>query len=162
MKLAVLILEDEPEVRQALERDLVGLSPTVRLEPAEDVDDAWEAIREIRADGDQLAVALCDHRLPGTTGVDFMIELAHDPKLPHVRKVLVTGQADLSDTIRAVNDAQLEHYVAKPWNPEDLVNVVKEQLTDFVIEKGLNPMPFLDVLEMPRAFEAVREFGPAD
>lgn len=162
MKLAVLILEDEPEVRQAIERDLVGLPKTVRLEPAEDVEDAWEAIREIREDGDQLAVALCDHRLPGTTGVDFMIELSNDPKLPHVRKVLVTGQADLADTIRAVNDAQLEYYIAKPWNPADLVNVVREQLTDYVIAKGLNPMPFLDALEMPRVFEAVRDFGPAD
>lgn len=162
MKLAVLILEDEPEVRLALERDLISLTPLVRLEPAEDVEDAWEAIHEIKDDGDLLALALCDHRLPGTTGVDFMVELAHDHKLPFVRKVLVTGQADLSDTIRALNDAHLDHYVAKPWDPEDLITVVKSQLTDYVINRGMNPMPFLEVLDMPRALEAVREFGPPD
>ena len=75
MKLAIVILEDEPEVRAALERDLVDLLPTVRLEPAEDVANAREIIAEILNDGDLLALALCDHRLPGTTGVDFLVDI---------------------------------------------------------------------------------------
>ncbi len=162
MKLSILILEDEPEVRAALERDLMPLSDVVRLEPAEDVEDAWEVIQEVFDDGDLLAVALCDHRLPGTTGVDFMIEAARDPELEATRKVLVTGQADLSDTVRAVNDAHLDHYIAKPWSKEELLAVMREQLTDYVIKQKLNPLPYMDVLDMPRALEAVRDYGRAD
>lgn len=162
MKLSILVLEDEPEVRAALERDLLVLTPTIRIEPAEDVEDAWEAIDEILNDGDLLAVALCDHRLPGTTGVDFMIQMAHNEDVGDTRKVLVTGQADLEDTVRAVNDAHLDHYIAKPWNPAELVEVVKEQLTDYVIKKGLNPLPYLKVLDMKRALDAVRDYGRAD
>lgn len=162
MKLAILILEDEPEVRAALERDLLVLADKVRLEPAEDVDDAYEAINEILEDGDVLALALCDHRLPGTTGVDFMIQIANDRDLADTRKVLVTGQADLEDTVRAVNDAHLDHYIKKPWGADELLSVVKEQLTDYVIKQRLNPLPHLDALDMPRALEAMRNYGRAD
>lgn len=162
MKLAILVLEDEPEVRAALERDLLQLSPTVRIEPAEDVPDAWEAMEEIQEDGDNLALALCDHRLPGTTGVDFMIELASQPGTAETRKVLVTGQADLQDTVRAVNDAHLDHYIAKPWSPEELVNVVKEQLTSYVIANNINPLPHMAALDQVRALEYLRDWGRAD
>lgn len=162
MKLAILILEDEPEVRAALERDLMRFSSVVRIEPAEDVPDAWNAVSEIVDRGDLLALALCDHRLPGTTGVEFMVELARDPELPHTRKVLVTGQADLKDTIMAVNDAHLDHYIAKPWDAEELARTVQEQLTDYVIKRQLNPLPYMDVLDMPRALEAFRTYGRAD
>lgn len=162
MKLSILILEDEPEVRAALERDLLEMSPFVRVEPAEDADDAWAVVSEIVNDGDLLALALCDHRLPGTSGVDFMIQLAGDVATEDTRTVLVTGQADLEDTVRAVNDAHLDHYIAKPWDPDDLVAVVKEQLTDYVIKKGLNPLPYMQVLDVERALTAVRDFGQAD
>lgn len=162
MKLSILILEDEPEVRAALERDLIELTPTIRLEPAEDVEDAWEVVDEILDDGDLLALALCDHRLPGTTGVDFMIEMARDPNLVDTRKVLVTGQAGLEDTVRAVNDAHLDHYIAKPWDPADLVEVVKEQLTDYLIARKMNPLPYMGVLDVARALDLVRDYGRAD
>lgn len=160
MKLAILILEDEREVRDAVERDLVGLLPTVRIEPAEDVEDARDVIAEILGDGDRLALALCDHRLPGTTGVDFLIELAQDEDTVDTRKVLVTGQADLADTVRAVNDADLDHYIAKPWDRDELIDVVTEQLTDYVEFTGINPIPHMRALDQVRAVELIRDYRP--
>ncbi len=162
MKLSILILEDEPEVRAALERDLLQLTPTVRIEPAEDAEDAWGVVSDIINEGDIMALALCDHRLPGTSGVDFMIEVAEEPATAATRKVLVTGQADLEDTVRALNDAHLDHYIAKPWSPENLVAVVKEQLTEYVIKAGLNPLPHMHALNAEKALEAFRDYGRAD
>ncbi len=160
MKLAILILEDEREVRDAVERDLVGLLPTVRIEPAEDVEDARDVIAEILGDGDRLALALCDHRLPGTTGVDFLIELAQDEDTVDTRKVLVTGQADLADTVRAVNKANLDHYIAKPWNRDHLLDVVTQQLTDYVEFTAINPIPHMRALDQVRAVELIRDYRP--
>ncbi|MDO5723548.1 MAG: response regulator [Flaviflexus sp.] len=157
MKLAVLILEDEPEVRDALERDLIDLARHVRLETAEDVEDAREVLAEIERDGDELALALCDHRMPGTTGVEFLVEMMNDPVHCHARKVLVTGQADLSDTVRAVNEADLDHYIAKPWNVEELREVVRRMLTDYVEITGLDPMHYMAVLDKVRAMEIIKE-----
>lgn len=162
MKLAILVLEDEPEVRAALERDLLEFVPTVRIEPAEDVADAREVMEEIDEDGDVLALALCDHRMPGTTGVDFMVQMSQNAATAETRKVLVTGQADLEDTVRAVNQAHLDHFIAKPWQPEDLHEVVREQLTDYVIATGMNPLPHLEVLDQVRALDYMRDYGRAD
>ncbi|MGO1590695.1 MAG: response regulator [Ancrocorticia sp.] len=162
MKLAILVLEDEPEVRDALMHDLSAFMPTARIEPAEDVEDAWEVIREIQTDGDRLALALCDHRLPGTTGVDFLVEMARMPHTTLTRKVLVTGQADLEDTVRAINKAQLDRYIAKPWNADELLSVTRTQLTDYVEACGLNPIDYMKILDSERALDLVQGASHAD
>lgn len=162
MKLSVVILEDEPEVRAALERDLISLTPTIRIEPAEDVPDAEAVIEEIQSDGDAFALILCDHRLPGTTGIDFMIELAKKEATEDTRKVLITGQADLQDTVRAVNDAHIDYFIMKPWNADDLLHVVRNELTEYVVAKRINPLRYLQVLNQVRALDAFQEFSESD
>lgn len=156
MTLTILSLEDEADVREALERDLEDLWSRVRLEVAEDADDAWSAVEDVVADGDELALVLSDHRLPGRSGVDFLVELVKDPRFASTRTVLVTGQADQDDTIRALNEAGLDHYIGKPWEPEELRRVVREQLTDYVLETGVDPLAYLPVLDGVRVMEALR------
>ena len=156
MKLVILVVEDEPEVRDAVVGDLTPFAGVVRVEPAEDVDDAWEVVSEVEADGDLVALILADHRLPGRSGVDMLVEMSDDERTGAARKVLVTGQADQADTIRAVNEAGLDHYIAKPWDPADLQATVRTQLTDFVLEAGINPLPHLRALDGVRAMEALR------
>jgi response regulator RpfG family c-di-GMP phosphodiesterase len=159
VKLALLILEDERPVREALRRDLAPFASHIRLEEAEDVPTAEEVIEEIDAEGDRLALVMADHRLPGTSGVDFLIGLATDERTLATRKILVTGQADQADTIRAINEAGLDRYVAKPWQADALRDMVRDQLTAFVVVTGLDPLPHLAVLDAERALSIVRERG---
>ena len=156
MTLTILSLEDEADVRDALERDLEEFWGKIRLETAEDVDDAWEVLEEIAGDGDELALVLSDHRLPGKSGVDFLVELQADQRFAAARTVLVTGQADQDDTIRAVNQAGLDYYIAKPWDVEALKRVVRDQLTDYVLDVGIDPLPYLSLLDGVRVMEAIR------
>lgn len=162
MKLAILILEDEPEVRAAVQRDLIEFTTVLRVEPAEDVPDAWELIDEITQDGDILAVAVCDHRLPGTTGIDFMGQMMNDQRTQLTRKVLLTGQADLADTVRAVNEAGLDQYLAKPWKAAELQEVVSTMLTDYIELAELDPTPYVSVLDQVRAMEMTRQLSRPD
>ena len=159
MQLAVLVLEDEPEVRDALVRDLDPFAGTIRVEPAEDVPDAEEVLAEIARDGDELALVLADHRMPGVTGVDFLVQLCADEVHGRSRKVLVTGQADQQDTIRAVNEAGLDHYVTKPWDPEQLRALVREQLSVYVVEQDVDPLPHLKALDAAAVMPALRGRG---
>ena len=156
MKLAVLVLEDEPPVRTALARDLAEFAGSVRIEIAESVDDAWEVIGEIAADGDVLALILSDHRMPGATGVDFLVSSTSDPRVANARRVLVTGQAGHQDTIRALNQGRLHHYIGKPWDAVDLKQVVRDQLTTFVLDNGIDPLVALPALDAERAMSALR------
>ena len=95
--------------------------------------------------------------MPGTTGVDFLIEMQADARISAARTVLVTGQADQDDTIRAVNEAGLDHYIAKPWDARELTGVVKNELTAYVLERGIDPLPHLQVLDAVRAMDAIRQ-----
>lgn len=156
MNLAVVILEDEPEVRHALVRDLEEFHDVIRIEPAEDVSDAWEVVDEVDSDGDVVALVLADHRMPGRTGVDFLVEMQQDARTVDARTVLVTGQADLADTIRALNEASLDHYITKPWDPEELRATVRDQLTEFVIRADLEPLRYLKVLDAERVMNRMR------
>jgi two-component system phosphate regulon response regulator PhoB len=146
-ELAILIVEDEPEVRDALIRDVAPFEGQFRIEAAEDVDDARAALKSLSASGQNVALVLCDHLLPGVHGVDFLIELNEDKATRPARKVLVTGQAGLEDTIRAVNDADLDHYIAKPWAEADLQDIVREQLTEYVSRWVDDLLPYIPVLD---------------
>ncbi len=162
--LVILVVEDEPEVRAAIVRDLEPLTANgaIRVDAAESVDDAEDALREAREADDQVGLLLADHRLPGRTGVDLLVTLHDDPASRPIRKVLITGQAGHDDTIRAINRAGLDRYIAKPWRPDDLRAVAVAQLTDFVLDAGLDPLPYLSVLDAARLLDADVTRGRAD
>ncbi|HSL57283.1 MAG TPA: response regulator [Acidimicrobiales bacterium] len=158
-ELTIVCVDDEPEVLEAIRRDLEPFAAWCRIETADDAADARSAIAEVVDDGDLLALVLADHRLPGETGVDLLVELAHDPATASARRVLVTGQADLADTVRAVNEAGLDHFVAKPWGHDALVAVVRNQLTDYVLAAGLDPLPYVRHLDAQRLIGSLRDRG---
>lgn len=157
--LAILIVEDEPEVRDALIRDVAPFESRFRIEAADDVEDARAAVAALEAGGQKVALVLCDHMLPGVHGVDFLIELNDDKRTRPARKVLVTGQAGLEDTIRAVNDADLDHYVAKPWEEAELQDVVRGQLTEYVARWVDDLLPYVPILNGARLMAIIAARG---
>ncbi len=152
----ILVIEDELEVMDALIKDLEELEQTFPIESANTAEEAEQIVKSIADSGDEIGLILCDHVLPGKNGVDFLIELESDKQFEYVRKVLVTGQAGLEDTVQAINKAHLDHYIAKPWKKDEFHKVVIDQLTGFVIEKKYNPMEFMAVLDSIRLAEALR------
>jgi len=152
-KLVLLSIEDEREVRDALLRDLSPFAAAFRIESAEDIPEAEEVIAECEAEGDTIALLLCDHVLPGEDGIDFLIRYQQATPKGGARKILVTGQAGHEATIQAVNQGRLNYYISKPWNLTELQDVVREELTDYVIEQDLDPLPYVQVLNGPRLLE---------
>jgi response regulator RpfG family c-di-GMP phosphodiesterase len=140
-------------------RDLNPFAGSFRIEAAEDVDDAKSLLAELDGGGVLIGLILCDHLLPGMLGIDFLIELEAEPKTRGTRKVLLTGQAGLEDTVRAVNEAKLDYYIAKPWSPEDLHEVVKSQLTEFVLASDEDVLPYVSILDGPRLLDAAPQRG---
>ena len=158
-RVTILCVEDESEVRDALIRDLEPFAAVFRIEAAEDAEDARQVVQECTAAGDRIGLVLCDHLLPGTHGADLLVEFKGDPASAPARKVLVTGQAGLEDTVKAVNNADLDHYIAKPWTRDNLHAVVRQYLTDYVIDQVDDLLPFVSILDGPRLLEALRDRG---
>ncbi|MCU0791293.1 MAG: response regulator [Opitutaceae bacterium] len=160
--LVLLCVDDEPGVLDAVVRDLAPFEDAFRVETALDAADAARLVANLPARGLTLALALCDHLMPGTTGTDFLIALNNSPTTRHTRKILLTAQAGHEDTIRALNLGGLDHYIAKPWQPDVLRKVVLDQLTSYVIERQLDPLPYLSTLDTTRLAEALRSRHLAD
>lgn len=106
-------------------------------------------------DGIKLALILCDHIMPDKTGIDFLIELnQHDSTQP-TRKLLLTGQAGLEDTVTAINNAALDFYISKPWRGDQLRDTITKQLTDFVIANDKQLLNWTSILDTERILTAM-------
>ena len=161
-KIAILCVEDEPEVREAVLRDLRPLESHFHIESAGDTADAEAVLAEFADRGILPGLILCDHRLPGENGVDFLVRIHGGDAHRATRKVLLTGQAGHQDTIEAVNSAGLNHYLAKPWDPAKLVAVCTDQLTRFVLDNpDVEPMDYLSILDAERLLAAIAARGGA-
>ncbi|MEZ8741550.1 response regulator [Photobacterium swingsii] len=156
-KYMILCVDDEREVLDSVLHDLEPLNEHFVLEAAESVDEAKEVLADAIADHIPLALILCDHIMPGETGIHFLIELKQQDETKAARKVLLTGQAGLEETVQAVNNASLDYYVAKPWDGENLKDVVIEQLTTYMIDNEKELMPWARILNAAPIMQAMSD-----
>ncbi len=152
----ILCIEDEQEVLDAVVRDLEKLEEQFPVETSTSAEEARDVIEKLLDDGKKIGLILCDHILPGDNGVELLIELHKNDRTHTSRKVLLTGQAGLDDTVRALNEARLHHYISKPWSREELLEVSVKLLTDFVIEEEENLLPYMSTLDAERISENIR------
>ena len=75
------------------------------------------------AENAPVAVVISDQRMPGTTGVEFLSRVYEQH--PATTRIILTGFADMDATIKAINDGHVYAYVTKPWEPDDLKQVVR-------------------------------------
>ena len=69
IKPVILCIEDEPEVREAVVRDLSEFEALFQIEEAEDIPEAREIVEASLKAGTPVALVFCDHVLPGENGV---------------------------------------------------------------------------------------------
>ncbi len=158
-KYTILIVDDEREVLDSSAQDLEPLSSKFDIEIAESAEEAEQLIDALENEKRVLALILCDHVMPGEKGVDFLIKLHNKDSTKHSKKLLLTGQAGHSDTIKAINQGHLDYYIAKPWTAEELVKIVKDQLTSFIIARETDLANYTDVLDATRLYEAIYNLG---
>lgn len=156
-KYLILCVDDEREVLDSVLHDLSDLEEYFIIEAAESVDEAKEVLADTIADHIPLALILCDHIMPGEKGVDFLIELKQQSETALARKVLLTGQAGLEETIQAVNNASLDYYISKPWDGDKLREIVIDQLTTYIIDNEKELMPWARILDTGRIMTALSD-----
>ncbi len=113
-------MDDEETIHRALKR-------TLRREPYDLLHayDAAEASARL-ASRDDIAAILCDHYMPGTHGLDLLIEIR--ARYPRVATVLLTAQADLELVMAALNEGHIHLFLTKPWDPSEL----RQQLSKLI------------------------------
>lgn len=135
-KKVILCVDDEKLVLTSLKAQLKrGLGSGYIIEIAESGEDALEIIEEISQEHGELPLIISDQIMPGMKGDDLLI-LIHQ-RLPRTLSIMLTGQANADAVGRALNQAGLYHYIAKPWDETDLLLTVSEALKSYFQEKTI-------------------------
>jgi thioredoxin reductase (NADPH) len=131
-KAIILTVDDEPQVLNAIERDLrKRYQAEYRVMKARSGKEALEILHQLKQRGDVLSLFLADQRMPDMTGTEFLDQARK--VFPEARKVLLTAYADTEAAITSINTIGLDHYLMKPWNPpeQNLYPVLDDLLNDW-------------------------------
>jgi len=111
----VLVVDDEPYVRNALARTLRRSVGRILL--AGGADEAERLVARHDVD-----LVLADHGLPGTSGLELLARL--QARGLRARRLLITGHAEDRLDAAALARAGVARLVAKPWDPDALRELV--------------------------------------
>jgi len=131
-KPVLMAVDDDAEVLRAVERDLrKQYAERYRVLRAGSGSSGLDALRGLKKRNDPVALLLVDQRMPKMTGVEFLgqsIEI-----YPSAMRVLLTAYADTDAAIHAINEAKIQHYLLKPWDPpeEHLYPALDDLLDDW-------------------------------
>jgi thioredoxin reductase (NADPH) len=115
-KPVILTVDDEPEVLNAIERDLrQHFAQTYRVIKAGSGSEALNATRQLKQRGSLVALFLVDQKMPNMSGTQFLAEAIK--LFPDARRVLLTAYAETQAAIEGINTVGLDYYLLKPWEP---------------------------------------------
>lgn len=118
----ILIVDDEREVLNALSSTLKRAKQfRSDIVTAENPEKALDFLREREFD-----LVLSDYKMPGINGVELLREVKN--KYPDTVRMLITGFSDLKTAREAINKAEVNNYLEKPWDNEELRNVIHASL----------------------------------
>lgn len=132
----IISIDDQDEVRNALLKDLEAFESHFEIYDCESAADAEDLLNECERMGQDIALIISDHVMPEENGVDFLSRVFKDGRFGSTRKLLLTGLASHGDTIRAINEARIDHYISKPWDKEDLCGTVRNLITHHLFDLG--------------------------
>lgn len=78
-------------------------------------------------------LVISDMRMPEMNGAQFL-EQVHE-KWPDTVRILLTGYAEASAAIDAVNKGKIYHYISKPWEEADILLLVRQALERKALER---------------------------
>ncbi|HMY68689.1 MAG TPA: response regulator [Leptospiraceae bacterium] len=126
----IICVDDEVAVLETLQEQLrERFSASHEIEIAASAENALSLIEEILDAGQVIEVVISDQVMPGMKGDQFLEQIHR--RLPEAIKILLTGQASLEATIRAINYGGLSKYVEKPWNIDLLARDIHELISKF-------------------------------
>ena len=120
----ILVVEDEPDIRELL-AELLGTG--IENAVVEAREDGPSALRAIAATPPDLIVT--DFKMPGMNGLDMLAHVRLQQ--PNIPAILITAFPDLDIAVRAINEARVQSFLQKPIEPQQVLRVVGGILAAF-------------------------------
>lgn len=115
----LLLVDDEPSILSSLRRLLRPVG--YKIHTAESGKEGLAILEQEHVD-----LVISDMRMPEMDGAKFLEQVRS--RWPETTRILLTGYADVSSTIDAINRGEIYRYVSKPWDDNDLTLVVRHAL----------------------------------
>jgi thioredoxin reductase (NADPH) len=112
----LLTVDDDPDVLRAIERDLrTQYGAEYRVISSDSPLGALDLLKGLKVRNDGVALLLADQRMPHMDGVGFL--QAARQLFPDAKRALLTAYADTNAAISAINQANIDYFFMKPWDP---------------------------------------------
>jgi response regulator RpfG family c-di-GMP phosphodiesterase len=129
-KINILYVDDE-------ENNLISFKATFRLKyhvlTALSGEEAFKIL-----ESKPVEIIVTDQRMPAMTGVEFLEKVIE--KFPDPIRILLTGYADMTAVVDAVNKGKIFHYVTKPWDEEELNLTINRAYAKYLEKVQLKEM----------------------
>jgi thioredoxin reductase (NADPH) len=112
----LLSVDDDSDVLRAIERDLRSkYGAEYRVMGSDSPEGALTLLKQLKVRNDSVALLLADQRMPHMDGVAFLREGMRI--FPEAKRALLTAYADTNAAIGAINEANINYFFLKPWDP---------------------------------------------
>ncbi len=118
---SILVVDDEEEILHSLHR---LLRTEFDVHTARSGPEALQILKQ-----QPLHVVLSDQRTPEMEGVELLSQAQGER--PRAIRVMFTGYTDLQAVIEAINQGQIFRYLAKPWEPDELLAMVRQACEEY-------------------------------
>jgi thioredoxin reductase (NADPH) len=159
-KPVLLSVDDDTDVLRAIERDLRSqYGADYRVIGSDSPEKALDILKQLKVRNDSVALMLADQRMPRMNGVEFLQEGMQI--FPEAKRALLTAYADTSAAITAINEANINYFFMKPWDPP--ADHLYPQLDDLLDDWMASYKPAFDGIRVlgtrwsPRCYE-LRDF----
>ena len=123
----ILIVDDEPNVLSSLRR--------LFMDEEYEIFTAASAAEGLRIlEHEPIEIVISDYRMPDVTGVEFLRDVCR--RWPDTVRIVLSGYADVSVIVAAINDGQVFKFIAKPWNNDDLKSSVVRAIERYYYHKN--------------------------
>jgi thioredoxin reductase (NADPH) len=114
----LLSVDDDSDVLRAIERDLRSrYGADYRVLASDSPHSALDLLKQLKIRNDSVALLLADQRMPKMDGVGFLEEAQQI--YPEAKRALLTAYADTNAAISAINQANINYFFLKPWDPPE-------------------------------------------
>ncbi len=111
-EIKILFVDDEKNVLNALQRLFLDDDYTILL--ASSGEEGLEVLKE----EENVQIVISDYRMLGMNGVTFLKEVCKF--WPDTVRIVLSGYADTTAVISAINDGEIYKFIPKPWNDDEL------------------------------------------
>lgn len=127
MKKAILCVDDEKVILLSIVEQLIErFRDEYIYETAMSAEEALMVIDDLVGDGVNLILVISDWLMHGMKGDEFLIEVNN--RYPGTLNIMLTGQATSEAIENAQENADLNAYITKPWDKDELMEKIDSLL----------------------------------